>query len=577
MKLTRWTAMSLAATTLALAATGGSAAAQPTGVKKKGPPPLVAGAPAKAVQPFVWENATVYFVLTDRFNNAFTGNDLAYGRRNDAAPLRGFMGGDLAGLINKINDGYFDQLGVTAIWLTPPVEQIHAGTDEGTGKSYGFHGYWAKDFTTVDANLGTENDFRNLVEAAHAHGIRVILDVVMNHTGPVTPIDPVWPQDWVRTGPTCTYKDARTTIDCTLVDNLPDIRTDSNAEVELPPQLVEKWRREGRYTQQMQELDEFFAKTGYPRAPRYYLMKWHADWIRKFGVDGFRADTVKHVQPQVWKELRTVADAAYDDWKKANPDKKLGDKFYMTAEVYNYEIAHGQTHDLGGGTVANYYQQGFDSLINFGLVRDANQDYEALFSRYSKMLHGGALQGYSVLNYLDSHDFDPPFDAARKRPFESATKLLLAPGAAQIYYGDETARRLDAAGATGDAKLRSFMNWDELANNAQRDGYQVADVYAHWSKLGQFRRAHVAVGAGVHQQLQAKPYIFKRTYDQNGLRDKVVVALDLPTDKASVIKVYGVFANGEKVRDYYSGKTAVVRGGSVNFGTRNPIVLIGQE
>ncbi|KQQ33575.1 alpha-amlyase [Duganella sp. Leaf126] len=569
--------MSLAATTLALAATGGSAAAQPTGVKKKGPPPLVAGAPAKAVQPFVWENATVYFVLTDRFNNAFTGNDLAYGRRNDAAPLRGFMGGDLAGLINKINDGYFDQLGVTAIWLTPPVEQIHAGTDEGTGKSYGFHGYWAKDFTTVDANLGTENDFRNLVEAAHAHGIRVILDVVMNHTGPVTPIDPVWPQDWVRTGPTCTYKDARTTIDCTLVDNLPDIRTDSNAEVELPPQLVEKWRREGRYTQQMQELDEFFAKTGYPRAPRYYLMKWHADWIRKFGVDGFRADTVKHVQPQVWKELRTVADAAYDDWKKANPDKKLGDKFYMTAEVYNYEIAHGQTHDLGGGTVANYYQQGFDSLINFGLVRDANQDYEALFSRYSKMLHGGALQGYSVLNYLDSHDFDPPFDAARKRPFESATKLLLAPGAAQIYYGDETARRLDAAGATGDAKLRSFMNWDELANNAQRDGYQVADVYAHWSKLGQFRRAHVAVGAGVHQQLQAKPYIFKRTYDQNGLRDKVVVALDLPTDKASVIKVYGVFANGEKVRDYYSGKTAVVRGGSVNFGTRNPIVLIGQE
>lgn len=572
MRLTRWTTISLALTS-ALALAGGNAAAQATGVKKKGPPPI---AVPKAAQPFLWENATVYFVLTDRFNNAFTGNDLAYGRQKDAAPLRGYMGGDLAGLINKINDGYFDALGVNAIWLTPPVEQIHAGTDEGTGKSYGFHGYWARDFTAVDANLGTENDFRNMVEAAHARGIRVILDVVMNHTGPVTPIDPAWPQDWVRTAPTCTYKDAKTTIACTLVNNLPDIRTDSDAEVELPPQLVEKWRREGRYTQQVQELDEFFARTGYPRAPRYYLMKWHADWIRKFGVDGFRADTVKHVEPQVWKELRTVADAAYEDWKKANPDKKLGDKFYMTAEVYNYDIAHGQTHDLGGGTTANYYQQGFDSLINFGLVRDANQDYEALFSSYSNMLHGGALQGYSVLNYIDSHDYEPPFDAARKRPFESATKLLLAPGAAQIYYGDETARKLDVLEATGDAKLRSFMNWDELAQNTQRDGYKVGDVYTHWSKLGQFRRAHVAVGAGVHQQLQAQPYVFKRTYDKDGLRDQVVVALDLPTDKASAIKVHGVFANGQKVRDYYSGKTAVVRAGSVNFGTRNPIVLIGQ-
>lgn len=575
MTATRWTTISLAMTT-ALALVAGNAAAQATGVKKKGPPPLVASSGSNAPQPFLWENATVYFVLTDRFSNAFTGNDQAYGRQKDAAPLRGFMGGDLAGIINKINDGYFNDLGVTAIWLTPPVEQIHEGTDEGTGKSYGFHGYWARDFTTVDANLGTETDFRNLVDAAHAHGIRVILDVVMNHTGPVTPVDTAWPQEWVRTDPACTYKDAKTTISCTLVKNLPDIRTDSDAEVALPPQLVEKWRREGRYTQQVKELDEFFAQTGYPRAPRYYLMKWHADWIRKFGVDGFRADTVKHVEPGVWKELRTVADAAYEDWKRANPDKKLSDKFYMTAEVYNYDIAHGQTHDLGGGTVANYYQNGFDSLINFGLVRDANQDYEALFSRYSAMLHGGALDGYSVLNYLDSHDFDPPFDAARKRPFESATKLLLAPGAAQIYYGDETARKLDIADATGDAKLRSFMNWDELAQNTARDGYRVGDVYAHWSKLGQFRRAHVAVGAGVHQQLQAKPYIFKRTYDKNGVRDKVVVALDQPTDKASKIKVFGVFANGQKVRDYYSGKTAVVRGGTVDFGTRNATVLIGQ-
>jgi alpha-amylase len=361
------------------------------------------------------------------------------------------------------------------------------------------------------------------------------------------------------------------------VKNLPDLRTDSNQEVELPPQLVAKWRSEGRYTQEVRELDEFFKRTGYPRAPRYYLIKWHTDWIRKYGVDGFRADTVKHVEASVWKELRTEADLAFADWNRAHPQQKMGDKFYMTAEVYNYHIAHGQNYDLGAGHSVNYYQNGFDSLINFGLVDDAKKDDETLFASYSATLHGGALNGLSVLNYLDSHDFDAPFDAARQKPFESAIKLLLAPGAAQIYYGDETARKLDIASAVGDAKLRSFMNWDELEANTRRDGYTIAEVRAHWSKLGLFRQAHVAVGAGVHQQLQAKPYIFKRIYDHAGVRDKVVVALDLPTNKATSIKLYGVFANGERVRDYYSGKSAVVRGGAVNFGTRNATVLIGQE
>ena len=91
-------------------------------------------ASAAPPKPFLWENATVYFLLTDRFANGDKANDLAYSRKADAAPLRGYMGGDLAGIINKINEGYFDSLGVTAIWVTPPVEQIHDGTDEGTGR-----------------------------------------------------------------------------------------------------------------------------------------------------------------------------------------------------------------------------------------------------------------------------------------------------------------------------------------------------------------------------------------------------------------------------------------------------------
>lgn len=531
---------------------------------------------AAAAKPFNWANATVYFLLTDRFNNGNRANDLAYGRKADGAVLRGYMGGDLAGVTAKIKEGYFNELGVDAIWITPPVEQIHAGTDEGTGKSYGFHGYWAKDFTAVDANLGTEADMRELVDAAHARGLRVLLDVVMNHTGPVTETDPVWPADWVRTGPQCTYKDAKTTIECTLVKNLPDVLTESSKAVALPPALVAKWKREGRYDREVRELDIFFEKTGFPRAPRYYLMKWHADWVRKYGFDGFRGDTVKHTEAGVWKELKRVATAAHEDWKAENPGKRLGDdKFYMTAEVYNYSIHHARKFDMGGGQFVDFFDNGFDSLINFAMIGDSKKSYEELFSTYSKAL-AGPLKGVSVLNYLSSHDDGGPFDPLRDKPYETANKLMLAPGAVQMYYGDETARMLKIDGAVGDATLRSFMNWDELQSNAQRPFHRVAEVRRHWARLGQFRHAHPAVGAGVHRRIAAIPYTFSRVLEQPGASDRVVVALDLPQDKPTAITVRGVFKDGETVRDYYSGKSARVSRGKVKFDAANPVVLIGK-
>jgi alpha-amylase len=529
-------------------------------------------------KPFTWENATVYFLLTDRFNNGNPANDHAYGRKDDAAKARGFMGGDLAGVTQKIREGYFDDLGVDAIWITPPVEQIHAPTDEGTGKTYGFHGYWARDFTAIDANLGTEKDLHELVDAAHARGIRVLLDVVMNQTGPVTADDPVWPAAWVRTSPACTYKDMATTVSCTLVKNLPDFRTDSNENVDVPPALIAKWKKEGRYERETAELNDFFKRSGYPRAPRYYLMKWHSDWVRKYGFDGFRADTVKHVEPGVWKDLKKVASSAYEDWKKANPTKRVAGNlpFFMTAETYGYSVKAGRQFTYDGGAKVDYYDNGFDSMINFSMAGDARQNYEQLFSSYSAALHG-PLKGYSVLNYLDSHDDGNPFDALRQRPMEAANKLLLAPGQAQIYYGDETARVLKIDGAEGDANLRSFMNWDQLKNNTRVGLYGVADVRDHWARLGRFRHAHPAVGAGVHQMLSGSPYTFKRTYEKDGVTDRVVVALDLPQDRAVAIPVGGVFSDGQTVRDWYTGKSAVVTGGKVQFELRAPVALIALD
>ena len=117
--------------------------------------------------PFVWENANVYFLLIDRFNNGDKTNDQNYNRNKTTGKLRGFEGGDIRGVIQKLDEGYFEKLGITAIWMTSVVEQIHDGVDEGTGYSYGFHGYWARDWTSLDPSFGTKKDLAELVQKAH--------------------------------------------------------------------------------------------------------------------------------------------------------------------------------------------------------------------------------------------------------------------------------------------------------------------------------------------------------------------------------------------------------------------------
>lgn len=528
-------------------------------------------APTVAEAAQFWNSATIYFLLVDRFANGDPSNDTAQGRAQDGAVVRSFLGGDLAGLRRTLEEGYFDSLGVTAIWMTPFVEQIRGGVDEGTGWTYGYHGYWTRDWTTVEPALGTEEDLRAVVDAAHRRGIRVLMDAVINHTGPVTPLDPQWPDAWVRTGPKCGYDVYRTTVPCTLVDNLPDIRTESDEPVELPPPLVEKWRREGRLDGESAELDAFFARTGYPRAPRYYVMKWLTDWVREFGFDGYRMDTARNFEESVAKELRAEADRAFADWKAAHPGQVLDDlPFYVVGEAYGYSLGHGRDFPFGDRTV-DYYAHGYDALINFAFKEDARGSLDDLFTRYADALRDGALRGVAVLNYVSSHDDSSPYDPERTDPLGAGTSLLLAPGGAQIYYGDELARPLEVAGARGDANLRSFMNWDDLA-----PGSPTASILEHWRKLGRFRQAHPAVGAGAHHRLQAHPYIFARTLDAGGVTDRVLVALDQPAG-TKTIPVFDVFADGATLVDAYSGVTGVATDGAITLMTDFELVLLSEQ
>ncbi|MFT5749815.1 MAG: alpha-amylase, partial [Ancylomarina sp.] len=383
---------------------------------------------------------------------------------------------------------------------------------------------------------------------------------------PATEKDPAWEEEWVRICPTCTYKDYKTTIECTLTKNLPDIKTESTEEVTIPEELAKKWKAEGRYDEEIAELDAFFERTGYPRTPKYYMIKWMCDYILEFGIDGYRADTVKHTEESVWADLKKECDNAFRTWKKNNPDKVLDDnEFYMVGEVYNFNISAAKAFDFGDKQV-NYYDYGFNSMINFEFKYNAQKSYEDLFSSYSRIINE-ELKTVSVMNYMTSHDDGSPFDSSRKKTYETATKLLLCPGTSQVYYGDESARPLIIEGTQGDATLRSFMNWDAITKDSKTQ-----DLLSHWQKLGQFRRNHPAVGAGVHKMISEKPYVFSRSFAQDNYSDYVLVALDLAKGE-NEIPVSG-FEEGTRLRDAYSGQIAKVKDSKITLEISSPIVLL---
>ena len=499
---------------------------------------LLERAETDAPATFDWHNATVYFVLTDRFVNGDPGNDHSYGRRNDGMQEIGtFHGGDLRGLTSKLD--YLQQLGVNALWISAPFEQIHGwvgGGTKGDFPHYAYHGYYTQDWTTLDANMGNEADLRALVDGAHQRGIRILFDVVMNHTGYATLADmqeyqfgalylsgdelkntlgerwtdwkPAVGQSWHSFNDYINFSDKagwekwwgknwiRTDIgdydnpgfdDLTMsLAFLPDLKTESTTPSGLPNFYQHKPDTHAK------------AIAGY--TPRDYLTHWLSQWVRDYGIDGFRVDTAKHVELPAWQQLKTQASAALAEWKKANPDKALDDKpFWMTGEAWGHGVMQ-----------SDYYRHGFDAMINFDYQEQAAKAVDCLANMdvtWQQMAE--KLQDFNVLSYLSSHDTR----LFREGGDKAAELLLLAPGAVQLFYGDESARPFGPTGSDPLQGTRSEMNWQDVS------GKSAASV-AHWQRISQFRARHPAIGAGKQTTLTLKQgYGFIREHDD----DKVMV------------------------------------------------------
>lgn len=319
---------------------------------------------------FTWDNVNAYFVLTDRFYNGDTTNDHSYSRANNSSnsavpDVATFHGGDLKGLTAKLD--YFDKLGVNAIWITAPYEQIHGwvGGKNGAFPHYAFHGYYTLDWTALDQNMGTLDELRTFVNACHSKGIRVIMDIVMNHVGYNNTADMVTysygytehTADWIGTTDGLWVANDTVLWDNSYWDSkwfgpwirsfgyetgseyggscggLPDVKTELESTVGMAPVLVTKWNEDSAsvkanyYNPSVSNVDwngwSGDYRTDKGVAPAIYQEVWLSAWVREFGIDGFRCDTAKHVEPKRWGELKVACTAALEAWRNdSSKDKK---------------------------------------------------------------------------------------------------------------------------------------------------------------------------------------------------------------------------------------------------------------
>ena len=373
-----------------------------------------------------------------------------------------------------------------------------------------------------------------------------------------------WSKDWVRAGLGSgdgKYTPGGNTEELKSLNDMPDFKTESNTAVGLPPFMKKK------HTSEMASL---YPTEGYSVVPfeekenyrvRDYLIYWLSSWVREFGIDGFRCDTAKHVEKEAWYQLKIACTQALRDWKATNKAIDNSD-FWMTGEHWGHGVSKDKYFTDGG----------FNSMINFAFRKAAGSaltniaSIETTYSSYANKINKDS--DFNVLSYISSHDtgaddgkgvfFSNYSNSSTSKQMVAGSLLAMCPGAIQVYYGDEAGRE-DSSFYTGsdkDQKNRSQMPWpDTDIEGYNEDLYYEfdKDIHAHWSKVLNFRAAHVAIGAGSHKQVTdvTAGYAFAREKGD----DKVVVVMGATAGNV-IIDVSSIGA--AKVKDAYTGAVAAV-------------------
>lgn len=418
---------------------------------------------------------SVYFVMTDRFNNGSPEND--NGGVPDGRFSSGYVpdengwwhGGDFKGITEKIP--YIQRMGYSAIWITPPVKQI---TFQGSSASY--HGYWGLDFMTVDPHLGTEAEFKDLVKTAHKAGMKVIVDVVANHTADVIQYK-ANATEYLESNK-FPYKDAlgKKFVSSAYAGkpNFPKLSPSksfpyvpildkSNSKLKNPNWLndVTNYHNRGNssFTGESSLDGDFFGLddlfTEKPNVVRGWIDVW-SYWINEFDIDGLRIDTFKHVNSEFWKAvIPRVLEVAKQNGKNDFPI------FGEVADSDTYSLASYLRSGQTPSVLDFAFQKQVSNYLRFGTSTDG---LVSLFNA-DDLYTTSKTNAYQLATFLGNHDMgriglqlskavgEDQQVALLERAKLSNAMLYLLRGGPVAYYGDE----VGMIGTGGDKESRQDM------------------------------------------------------------------------------------------------------------------------
>jgi glycosidase len=495
-------------------------------------------------KPFAWSDAVLYFAMTDRFHDGDTKNDVEPACPDDGTGKSNWMGGDFEGIRLKIEEGYFDGLGVSAIWISPANLNPPGCSGGDLGRQYAsYHGYHMVALDQTDPHFGSFDDLRKMVTAAHGHGIRVLMDLTANH---VHESSSLWAQhkDWFNQTPLVCGDDDnwnKHPLDCWFQSYLPDLDFRSNDAVNA------------------------FTDAA-------------VEWVLRADLDGFRVDAVKHMWHSFGRTLR---------FKLKQRVETTGVPCYLVGETYS--------GDWGGGTgteetmvkayVSDVELHGqFDFPLYWAVLDAFGRNAGDLGGLYDVLAGSIAFYGPGAImsRFLGNHDVprfishaagviadrfgngakeqgwsNPPALPQSAAPFENLKMafafLMTVPGVPLIYYGDE----IGMPGA-GDPDNRRMMTFDGLTAN------QVA-LKAAVSTLAKTRAAHPATRAGALAKLWGDKDGLAYAAVQGG--DAVVAVFNRAAARTVSVPLQGLsgLPSSGDLTDVLTGSKHAVTGGALSL------------
>ena len=468
----------------------------------------------KSAGDFDWDEAVIYFAVTDRFFDGDASNNDAYGVGDYNTGEKGgssYHGGDFAGLNQKLD--YLKDLGVNTIWITPIVENITEDqhdnkTDTAT---YGYHGYWASDFTKLNKHLGTEQQFKALLDAAHSKGMKIMVDVVLNHAG---------------YGTEKYFNSILTDADGNSISMI----RDSNNTIS----------GDDKYDS-LSDLPDFVTEN---KAVTDQLVTWQTEWMSKYSIDYYRVDTVKHVETTTWEAFK-------NSLTKVNPDFKMIGEYSGAGYANN-------AGELGTGSM--------DALLDFDFNDFAQKFVTGDISGVESSLQkrNGAINNTATMgSFLSSHDEDTlqyklvneskiSEEEAYNLMKVAATLQITAKGQPVLYYGEE----IGQGGANNwplQTNRRDF-DWTEL----EKQKADSNSIYNHYKTMLAIRNTYTDVFARGNRSTvaasDAEGYeVISRSYGNSTL----YVGMNVKEAEKEVVIPVAESA-GTVLKNLYDGKTYTV-------------------